>query len=155
MFTFRPINIQVDKETIVTFRRDSFLVSFGHLDGFGSSEAYLNLVTERSSLFPDGFVIVEESGGAVGQIESRIIEYGKKKIGYVHLFYLIERYRDKGRGKELVQYAEMFFQRHHVDEYHLRVSVTNERAISFYKRMGLEIVKSELGNTVYRMKKYI
>ncbi|GGE62893.1 GNAT family N-acetyltransferase [Priestia taiwanensis] len=153
MFVFRPMHVERDKETIVLFRRDSFLVSFGHIDGFSSEDKYVDWVTERSALFPDGFILVEEHGEAVGQIELQIVEYEDKRIGYVHLLYLVESYRDEGRGKELFDYAERFFQLQHVEQYHLRVSVTNERAIAFYKKMDLKIMKTELEGKVYRMNK--
>jgi ribosomal protein S18 acetylase RimI-like enzyme len=155
MFTFRPMCIEDDKETIIYFRQDFFLVSFGNVDGFGHSENYIKWVTERSALFPDGFMLVEEHGDLVGQIELQIVEYEEKRIGYVHLFYLILEYRDKGRGKELLSYAETFFQRHGINEYQLRVSVTNKRAISFYEKHGLEIMHPELDGKVYRMRKLI
>ncbi|REE94643.1 hypothetical protein A8990_101439 [Paenibacillus taihuensis] len=38
MLKFRPIDINLDRETIISFRKDSYLVSFGNKDGFGDED---------------------------------------------------------------------------------------------------------------------
>jgi len=80
---FEPIDADKHKKYIVTFRRDSFIVSFGTDKDFGNEEEYLNWVKEKSSEFPDGFVIVLEDGIPIGQLELTIKEYKGNTVGKI------------------------------------------------------------------------
>ncbi|MEH7884205.1 GNAT family N-acetyltransferase [Bacillus sp. JJ1609] len=155
MFSFRDIDLLTDSETIIKFRRDAFVISFGDDSLFGDNDIYLMRVNELLQKFPGGLVIVEDDGKPVGQIELQITRYEKKEIGYVNLFYLIPEYRGKGHGTALMAYAENFFRKNKMKKYQLRVSKTNKGAISFYEKNGFELVRMEEEETVflYRMQK--
>lgn len=151
---FRTIDIDKDKETIVAFRKDSYVVSFGSEEGFGDERSYLNRIKERVRQFPDGQVIIERDQEPIGQMELQIREYEGTEIGYVNLFYLIPEYRSKGLGKELVGYAETFFRKFGVSEYQLRVSPDNQRAVRFYTKSGMVKLREENEKyLVWRMRK--
>jgi ribosomal protein S18 acetylase RimI-like enzyme len=151
---FRPINPDADRDTIIRFRKDSYLISFGSIDRFGEERSYIEKIRNRIESFPEGYVLVWYKGQPIGQIEMRIIAYEGTRIGYVHLYYLTASYRNKGFGKYLVNYAEAYFRNHEVAEYHLRVSPTNTRAVTFYEKMGMEKLKDEQHDyLVWRMKK--
>ncbi|MDM5360508.1 GNAT family N-acetyltransferase [Peribacillus sp. ACCC06369] len=151
---FRTIDTDKDKEIIVKFRKDSFVVSFGSEDGFGDENTYLQRMKERVRKFPDGQVIIEKDQEPIGQMELQIREYEGTEIGYVNLFYLIPEYRSKGLGKELVRYAENFFRQFNVSEYHLRVSPNNQRAIRLYTNSGMmKISEENEKHPVWRMSK--
>ncbi|AQQ55546.1 GNAT family N-acetyltransferase [Planococcus lenghuensis] len=151
MLRFRTIDPENDAETVCRFRRDSFAVSFGHMYEF-DEEDYLQWLRDMAARFPDGFVLAEEEGNPVGQLELSIREYEGKTIGYVNLYYLTPEYRGKRQGQELHGYAQRFFNRHEVEEYHLRVSPTNKPAIKFYRKIGMEEAGPEVGGKVVRMK---
>ncbi|MFJ7995010.1 GNAT family N-acetyltransferase [Peribacillus frigoritolerans] len=140
---FRTIDTDKDKDTIIKFRKDSLVVSFGTDAGFGDEHAYLQRMEERVRKFPDGQVILEKDQEPIGQMELQIREYEGNEIGYVNLFYLIPEYRSKGLGKELVRYAENFFRQFNVSEYHLRVSPDNQRGISLYTNSGMVKISEE------------
>ncbi|WP_285767304.1 GNAT family N-acetyltransferase [Peribacillus sp. SI8-4] len=151
---FRTIDIDKDKETIVAFRKDSYVVSFGSEDGFGDEEAYLQRMRERVHQFPEGQVIMELDRRPIGQLELQIREHEGTEIGYVNLFYLIPEYRSQGLGKELVGYAETFFRKFGVSEYQLRVSPDNQQAVRFYTKSGMVKLREENErHLVWRMKK--
>jgi ribosomal protein S18 acetylase RimI-like enzyme len=157
LFLFRSIDLSKDKETIINFRRDSYIISFGDDKLFGDNENYLKKIEKRLLEFPRGLVIVEDNGKAVGQIELQIKDVDNKCIGYVNLFYLIPDYRGKGYGTKLLEYAENFFHSNKIDEYQLRVSPSNVRAISFYNKNGFNTLRTEEEDTVprYRMQKFL
>ena len=153
---YRTIDFEKDKELIIKFRKDSYVVSFGSEEGFGDELAYINRIKERVKKFPEGQVIIEKDNLPIGQMEMQIRDFDGKDIGYVNLFYLIPEYRGKGLGKDLIRYAEDFFRKSNVTEYHLRVSPTNERAIRFYKGSGMVKLREEKErNLVYRMGKLL
>ncbi|MDP5274932.1 GNAT family N-acetyltransferase [Chengkuizengella axinellae] len=157
MFSYHTIDIEQDFETLYKFRKDSYVVSFGDDSLSGSRESYMNKLKERLVSFPDGLVIVKNNNQPIGQITMQIKPYEGKIIGYVNLFYLIEEYRNKGFGDQLIQYADKIFKKHEVTEYHLRVTTTNERAIYFYKKQGFKMLKKEEKHSVprYRMCKIL
>ncbi|MDW7613827.1 GNAT family N-acetyltransferase [Peribacillus simplex] len=151
---FRTIDTDKDKDIIIKFRKDSFVVSFGSEDGFGDENTYLKRMKERVRKFPDGHVIIEKDQEPIGQMELQIREYEGTEIGYVNLFYLIPEYRSKGLGKELVRYAENFFRQFNVSEYHLRVSSDNQRAIRLYSNSGMmKIMEENEKYPIWRMSK--
>lgn len=152
MFSFRNIDLSKDTETIINFRRDSYVISFGDDNLFGDKNSYLKKIENRLVKFPGGIVIVEDDGIPVGQIELQIKTFENQNIGYVNLFYLISEYRGKGYGAKLIEYAEQFFQENNIYVYQLRVSQTNKRAISFYNKNGFDLLRVEEEETVPRFK---
>ncbi|GGD62068.1 GNAT family N-acetyltransferase [Paenibacillus nasutitermitis] len=151
---FRTIDIKRDRDTIVAFRKDSYVVSYGSDEGFGDEEEYVIRIRDRVNRFPEGLVLVEYNDITIGQIELQILNYEETDIGYVNLFYLMPGYRGKGYGDRLLEYAENFFRNHHVREYHLRVSPSNHVAVKFYEKHGLKKLKEEKQNYItWRMAK--
>lgn len=151
MLQFNTIDPETQSEQAIKFRRDSFKVSFGDADDFDEAD-YLQWLKEKTSTYPDGFVMVEEEGEAIGQLELSIRKYEGENIGYVNLYYLLPSSRGKGRGEELHAYAKKFFKSRHVIEFHLRVAPTNTSAIRFYYKIGMEEIGPEIDGKVIRMK---
>ncbi|MGB6406562.1 MAG: GNAT family N-acetyltransferase [Planococcus donghaensis] len=151
MLKFTTINPEKQSERVIEFRKDSFKVSFGDAVDFDEIE-YLHWLKEKTTDYPDGFVVIEEDGKLIGQLELSIREYEGKRIGYVNLYYLVPESRGKGRGKELHAYAKEFFKNRRVKEFHLRVAPTNTPAIKFYHKLGMEELGPEVNGKVIRMK---
>lgn len=147
----RSIHPDKQSEQVIQFRKDSFKVSFGDATDFDETD-YLQWLKENITDYPDGFVVVEEDGELIGQLELSIRGYEGKNIGYVNLYYLIPASRGKGRGKDLHAYAVEFFKNRQVQEYHLRVSSTNISAIKFYQKIGMKEIGPEVEGKVIRMK---
>jgi ribosomal protein S18 acetylase RimI-like enzyme len=152
MLSFRSIDLSKDTETIIKFRRDSYVISFGGDNLFGDNESYLKKIEDRLEKFPGGIVLVEKDGKPVGQVELQIKAFDSKRVGYINLFYLIPEYRGKGYGSKLIAYTEHFFQENNIIEYQLRVSTTNKRAIRFYKKQGFNFLRIEEEDTVPRIR---
>lgn len=155
-YTYRLIDPVKDRDTAINIRRDSFDVSFQDPDGMGDPQGYLIWMEMCNFMFPGSFAMMEKDGELVGQIELELLDYFNKRIGYVDLFYLLPKYRGKGIGSEQINYAETFFRKLGMDEYHLRVSPTNEPALKFYKKHGFEfIMEEQLNHRVWRLRKRI
>ncbi|QAS54310.1 GNAT family N-acetyltransferase [Halobacillus litoralis] len=151
MLTYRTIDLEKDQGEIVEFRKDSFMTSFGDISGFHKSN-YLTYVEKMKEAFGDGFVMAEEDGRTVGQLELSVKRYEGRVIGYIHLFYLVAEKRGKGYSGALQSYAMDFFRKYRVGEYHLRVAPANRRARQFYKKNGMVDIGPELDGKVIRMK---
>ncbi|WP_278071182.1 hypothetical protein [Bacillus velezensis] len=82
---FKRINVNKHKETAVSFREDSFFVSFGTADHFNKDE-YLRWLSSQIKCFPAGFMLLLHNGQPIGQLEASIKFYRSQKIGYVHLY---------------------------------------------------------------------
>lgn len=109
LFSFRPINLPIDTETIIKHKKDSYTVSFGDEGMFGNKDDYLKKIKERLIRFPDGLVIAEKDDLPIGQIELQIKNIGNKEIGYVNLFYLTPESREKGYGSIFLIMLRDFF----------------------------------------------
>ncbi|MED3570684.1 GNAT family N-acetyltransferase [Cytobacillus praedii] len=146
------IDVEKDQDMIIKFRKDSYVVSYGSEEGLGDETAYINRIKERVKKFPYGQVIIEKDNFPIGQMELQIKYFEGREIGYVNLFYLIPEYRGKGLGNTLIHYAEEFFRKASVEEYHLRVSPANKRAIRLYTNSGMvKLREDNEKNLVYRM----
>ncbi|MDQ8056198.1 GNAT family N-acetyltransferase [Bacillus velezensis] len=123
---FKRINLNKHKETAVSFREDSFFVSFGTADHLNKDE-YLRWLSSQNKCFPDGFMLLFHNGQPIGQLEASIKFYRSQKIGYVHLYYMTEQQRGRECGTKLYQYVRQFFR----------------AALSFYRKKNMVVVGSE------------
>jgi hypothetical protein len=51
---FRKIDVNRDRTTIVSFRKDSYAVSFGSEEGVGDEDEYVKRIEDRLNRFPEG-----------------------------------------------------------------------------------------------------
>ncbi|WP_347860805.1 GNAT family N-acetyltransferase [Salimicrobium sp. PL1-032A] len=145
---FKTIDLEMDKETALHFRRESFRESFGDEDSLDEGD-YLDWLQKKINEYPSGVVFVMNGEETIGQIELSIRAHQGRIIGYVHLFYLKEEWR--GEGYWLFDYAMKFFHVRDITEFHLRVAPENKRAVAFYKKYGMTEAGEELGGKVIRM----
>ena len=153
MFSFRPIDLAGDWDKLVAYHRDTFRLSYGSDEAF-SELAYRKIMRDRLESFPQGQRMVLDDAVVAGQVELAIREAQGRRFGYVSLFYLEPAWRGRGLGRELTQFAQTCFAAHGLDEYRLRVSAMNERAVRFYERQGFARLGSEQrGQLVWIMRK--
>jgi ribosomal protein S18 acetylase RimI-like enzyme len=135
---FRTIDLGLHAAVCVTFRRDSFVCSFG-VDNFfveagPDGRDYLDRLEPRIAKFPDGYVHLWLDDKIIGQMEMQIRD--EPRIGYVNLFYLVEEMRGVGLGSELQDYAMQFCARRDRQTAQLSMSPTNARAVAYYRKHG-------------------
>ncbi|MFU1719041.1 hypothetical protein [Bacillus velezensis] len=65
---FKRINLNKHKETAVSFREDSFFVSFGTADHFNKDE-YLRWLSSQIKCFPDGFMLLFHNGQPINNLK--------------------------------------------------------------------------------------
>lgn len=102
--------------------------------------------------FPETFIVAEESREIVGYIMCRI-EVGLSNIGlpglvkkgHVVSVAVMPEHRRKGVGTALVTKAMEGMRRYGAKQFYLEVRVTNEEAISLYKKLGLDAARAVRG----------
>ncbi|MGZ4164047.1 MAG: GNAT family N-acetyltransferase [Tumebacillaceae bacterium] len=135
MFKYRLVDPNSDQAMMVDFFVDA---GNGEEDyaTFDAAE-YLEFAKSKAEAFPEGFLFAEVDGDVIGELVLRMIPYEERTIGYVSLIYLKPDYRGQGYSQEMFAHAEKLFREHGLSEYHLRVSVNNDRAIRFYEKQGM------------------
>jgi ribosomal protein S18 acetylase RimI-like enzyme len=156
----KPVQLDLHKDTCISFRADSFVVSFGDAkkfyeeDGKGA-DRYIDWLNEKILLDPLAVVHIWQENEIVGQIELR--SYLKdSSCGYVNLYYLIPSKRGAGIGKFLDQYMIEYYKKAEINKVQLSVSPTNFQAVSYYKKMGwIDLGPREGHSEVHLMEKKI
>jgi ribosomal protein S18 acetylase RimI-like enzyme len=137
---FEPIDLVRDIDTCIAFRRDSYTRSFGSLEGFedemgAGNTLYVEQLRGRIGQVPEGNSHLWRDGRIVGQTEMRLFAEDPR-IGYVSFFYLVPECRGQGLGRLLHEHAVAVFRRRGMAALRLSVSVRNESAIAFYRKLG-------------------
>lgn len=99
--------------------------------------------------YPETFVVAEEDGEIVGYIMCRIEMglsnfglSGVAKKGHVVSVAVLHEHRRKGVGKALVLRALNGMRGYGAKQCYLEVRVTNQEAISLYKKLGFEVART-------------
>ncbi len=137
---FEPVDLDSAAETAIAFRADSFRCSFGSAERFYEAdgkghERYLVWMRQLMQSIPGSCVHVWNGGTIVGQIEMNRFK-GDPEMGYVHLYYLVPAYRNRGLGRRLDEYATEFLRGFGFRAARLSVSPTNQQAMRFYLKNG-------------------
>lgn len=98
---------------------------------------------------PETFVVAEEDGKIVGYIMCRIEMglsnfglSGVAKKGHVVSVAVLPEHRRKGMGKALVVKAMEGMRGYGAKQCYLEVRVTNQEAISMYKKLDFEVART-------------
>ncbi len=95
---------------------------------------------------PESFIVAEKDGKIVGYIMCRI-EYGFSNFkrfslsrkGHIVSLAVLEDHRGNGLGKSLISSATEALKQKGCNEVYLEVRVTNDEAVSIYKKLGFKI----------------
>lgn len=98
---------------------------------------------------PETFVVAEEEGKIAGYIMCRV-EVGLSSIGlsglvkkgHVVSVAILPEHRRKGIGEALVTQAMEGMRKYNAKQCFLEVRVTNQEAISLYKKLGFEVTRT-------------
>jgi len=98
---------------------------------------------------PETFVVAEEDGKITGYIMCRV-EVGLSSIGlsglvkkgHVVSVAVLPEHRRKGIGEALVTQAMAGMRKYNAKQCFLEVRVTNQEAISLYKKLGFEVTRT-------------
>jgi ribosomal-protein-alanine N-acetyltransferase len=99
--------------------------------------------------FPETFIVAEEEGKIIGYIMCRI-EVGLSNFGFGGLvrkghivsIAIMPKYRHKGVARAVIANAIQGMEYYKAKQGFLEVRVTNDAAISLYKKLGFEITRT-------------
>jgi ribosomal-protein-alanine N-acetyltransferase len=99
--------------------------------------------------YPETFVVAEEDGKIAGYIMCRV-EVGLSSIGlgglvkkgHVVSVAVLPEHRRKGVGETLVTQAMEGMRKYNAKQCYLEVRVTNQEAVSLYKKLGFEVTRT-------------
>ena len=126
------------------------LASVTHINEACLPENYSDIFfVDLARRYPETFVVAEEDEKIVGYIMCRI-EMGLStfglggvtKKGHVVSVAVLPESRRKGMGKALVLKALDGMRGYGAKQCYLEVRVTNEEAISLYKKLGFEVART-------------
>jgi len=105
--------------------------------------------------FPETFIVAEKDGTIVGYIMCRIesglsgisfMPLSLSKRGHIISIAVLPEHRGKGLGRALIEKAlETMMKFYNAKSCYLEVRVSNEPAISLYKKVGFEVQRTIRG----------
>ncbi|WP_428243340.1 N-acetyltransferase family protein [Gynuella sp.] len=133
---FKVINLERDFDSCVAARKDAYLCSFGHYEGFDDFlTGYRERIAERLLLQEWSYVHVWNGKNIAGQLEFRTFS-SEPRTGYIHLIYLKPEYRGLGLAQQLQDHIFSVLLKASCNRAILSVSRSNQRALNFYQRNG-------------------
>src|SRR6185295_9645749 len=133
--SFKTIDLSLNTDTTVAFRRDSYVCSFGSDQAFGNADDYLAWLKDRIASQPAGHVHVWDGTKIIGQMEM-LLQQTTPVRGYVNLFYLVPEARRQGIGAALHAYFLEFMRGGGARLARLSVSPSNVQALAYYRKQG-------------------
>lgn len=157
MINYRYANL-TDVKKLSILLKQVYIQTYG-LDGV--SDEFANFITVKFSEdtlqkniieFPESYIVADNDSNLVGAAE--IIFDASSPIGNINApelskLYILEWFCGKGIGLELIRATEDTLRRKGYHEYWLWVLISNERAISFYKKNGF----NSMGTALFQMEK--
>jgi len=162
-FQLKPIDLKNNSEICVSFRADSFKISFLSDREFWTryglqGEKYLALLSSKERI--EGFHLWSQDQ-ITGQVELGMKGSSTSLHGHVYLYSLVSEMRGKGLGKILDDFSIRYFQEKGASKVTLTVSLINRSAVRFYEKQGwknigvneVEAQQSQTGLSVYYMER--
>jgi ribosomal protein S18 acetylase RimI-like enzyme len=133
--SIKTIDLSLNADAAVAFRRDSYVCSFGSDQAFGNADDYLPWLKGRIASQPAGHVHVWDGTKIIGQMEM-VLHQTEPVRGYVNLFYLVPEARGRGIGATLHAYFLEFMRGGGARLARLSVSPSNAQALAYYRKHG-------------------
>lgn len=130
---FRPVNLEKHLQQSIKFRQDTWLVSYGNLDGYSEKDT-INWFEKLAVSNPSGFLHIWLDDALIGQLEfnCQLLDDKQKPFVYINLFYLIDAYRGKNAANLIHEYVMQQAATNQCEYALLRYIPGNIRAKKFY-----------------------
>ncbi len=150
--TVRRFNARRDLEAVLEFQYE---VYEGNFPGFRMDRYFREDYSRdlrRAARDPgETMYVLEQDGRLCGFVWAAVMStLVDQEVGYIKNLYVAPHLRGRGQAQRLMRAVEDWLFHQGVDKIMLDVSVVNERAVAFYRKMGyaverLRMVKRVLG----------
>lgn len=146
----KPAFVEIEKEFCRLYRARGFNE---HLDPIPCNEVPESFFEEAFNKLLSGdffFYVAEESGEVLGCIEAEIVEVYEKelykitKAGHINSVFVLEKYRGRGIGTNLINKAINWMKSKDIQVCTLGVVYGNNEAIKVYEKMGFNIERVKM-----------
>ncbi len=139
--TLRRFNLRRDIETVLDFQ---FEVYEGNFPGFRVDRAFRDDYTRdlrRAASDPTEMLFVLEQDGELagfvwGSMMSTLVD---ARVGYIKNVYVTPHLRGSGQAHRLMEAIEGWIWDQGAEKIMLDASVSNERAMGFYEKLGYDV----------------
>jgi len=153
--TFRPFNVDTDKETISQFLVDTKKMT-GTLpeDPQKDCDIYVSAIQNTQKRSNEFCVLVISNNITIGFID--IFASNKNpQVGFLRFIYIIKSFRRKGLGSIIMEYINKIMEKHSCKKIYLDVSKNNEIALAFYQKYGFKFLGKAKNNHLRMFKDFI
>lgn len=138
-YSFRPIDLKNDRETVGKFLIDSFNISEMVIeDESALIDVYCNSIKRKQERNPDFCSLMFNGDMPIGLVDA-FVSTKDSTYGFVSFYYIVSSVRGTGLGKLLDEHAVRLLKSLGCNRLGLEVADVNQNAISFYKRNGWEL----------------
>lgn len=151
---FLPLNPDEESELYCEVYRQTWLKAHGRLDGF-NPEPYLRRAREHFHSHPEALVKAMRGDELAGVVDLDINRFASENAGWISLCSLVEGFRGRRMGVQLLGHAVSVFRRLGRKSIRLHVAEDNVDAIGFYGHFGFErrAVERGAGGRILLMEK--
>ena len=132
---FKPIDLDKHADLCIEFAQDSHRLTHGPDAVFEGGDAYIARMREKIAADPESCLFAWLDGEIVGQLNIGVFT-PNPTIGYVNVFYVVEKWRGKGVAGEIEEFACARLKSAGFAEAWLGVAWANHRAVRFYEKRG-------------------
>jgi len=119
-----------DLPILCEFQKENLEINFPDLPK--NIKRFKRNLLEWSKKEPEGIKIVESEGRVIGYIWLNT----KEHYGLVRHLFVMKEKRGKGIGRKLMKIAEDYFKDKNKNKVRLTVTLSNEKLVGFYKKLG-------------------
>ena len=139
-----PVDLHTESDWYLQSYSNTWLAAHGSLEGFVPAP-YLAAAQRHVKQHPQALMKAMRFEEAIGLIELDTKRGEAEGIGWICLCYIIERYRGKSYGLQLLGHAISLYRHLGRKGLRLHVASDNEHAISFYQRCGFQEIDRTQG----------
>lgn len=110
---------------------------------------YKEIIKDFKKDLKDKIILVAEYNNKIrGYLVGSIQNQYSKKVGHIHILFVLTKFRKKCIAKSLINEFIKFLKKNKIKRVKLNVNVENKNAIKVYKKINFKITRHELNKEI-------
>jgi len=152
---YKPINLEKHADLCVEFAQEMHRLTYVSDAPNYDTAPYIARMQERIAADPQSCLFAWMGDEIVGQLNLGVFA-PDPSIGYINVFYVVEKWRGKGVAGEIERYACDQLKSAGFTEAWLGVAWANQRAVRFYEKHGWsDVGEREDRPGIHNMRKFL